>query len=324
MKTLIATFLCLLAANSPCAAEDRLVIGAESGKGLTIVDPTDGNRVLWHWDRKGPVHDLQLLKNRRLLTHAGSWHRLVEIDIPTQEVVWEYDAAKQNRDGDYRGKVEVHAFERLADGNTMIAESGPGRIIEVDRAGDLVKVVSLDVLKSSVHSDTRLVRKLDNGHYLVAHERDGRVKEYDAEGAVVWDYEVPLFGRRPSGGHGPESWGGKCFSATKNEAGNYLIATGNGHSVLEVTPAKEIVWHLAQHDLPGITLAWTTNVHQLPNGNLIIGNCHAGPENPQLVEVTRDKEVVWQFKDFKNFGNGLANTLVLDGEDANALRRLID
>jgi hypothetical protein len=50
----------------------------------------------------------------------------------------------------------------------------------------------------------------------------------------------------------------------------------------------------------------------LPNGNIVIGNCHAGPENPQLIEVTRDKKVVWTFRDFKNFGNNLAAAQVLD------------
>ncbi len=28
-----------------------------------------------------------------------------------------------------------------------------------------------------------------------------------------------------------------------------------------------------------------TTLELLPNGNLIIGNTHAGPENPQLIEV---------------------------------------
>jgi hypothetical protein len=49
----------------------------------------------------------------------------------------------------------------------------------------------------------------------------------------------------------------------------------------------------------------------LENGNVIVGNCHAGPDSPQLFEVTRDKKVVWTFKDFKAFGNGLAVAQVL-------------
>jgi hypothetical protein len=49
---------------------------------------------------------------------------------------------------------------------------------------------------------------------------------------------------------------------------------------------------------------------------LIIGNCHAGPKNPQLIEVTRDKKLVWTFKDFQVFGNSLAAAQVLDLKDA--------
>jgi hypothetical protein len=54
-----------------------------------------------------------------------------------------------------------------------------------------------------------------------------------------------------------------------------------------------------------------TTLQLLPNGNLIFGNTHAGPENPQLIEVTRDKKVVWTFKDFQNFGNNLVAAQVL-------------
>ena len=55
-----------------------------------------------------------------------------------------------------------------------------------------------------------------------------------------------------------------------------------------------------------------TTLQHLPNGNLIVGNCHAGEANPQLFEVTRDKKVVWTFKDFKTFGNNMAAAQLLD------------
>ncbi len=50
---------------------------------------------------------------------------------------------------------------------------------------------------------------------------------------------------------------------------------------------------------------------RLPNGNTLFGNCHAGPDNPQFIEVTKDKKVVWTFKDFKNFGNSMPVQTVL-------------
>ena len=63
--------------------------------------------------------------------------------------------------------------------------------------------------------------------------------------------------------------------------------------MLEVTPEKEIVWSIFQHDLPGIVLAWVTQVKRKPNGNTQIVNCHAGPDNPHIIEVNPAKEVVW-------------------------------
>ncbi|MCB1236178.1 MAG: PQQ-binding-like beta-propeller repeat protein [Verrucomicrobiae bacterium] len=297
------------------AGPERLVIGAEAGKGIAIVDPAANNKVLWHHP-VGAVHDLHLLPGPRFLTQDG-WPKVIEIGLD-HKIVWQYDAATQNREDGK--KVEVHSYQRLGDGRTLISESGSSRLIEVDASGEIVREFPWQVSQSRTHSDTRLVRRLENGHTLAAHEGDEMVKEYDADGKVVWEFKIPLFGRQPAGGHGPEAFGGHCFSAIKAKNGNYLITSGNGHSVLEVTPAKEVVWKLEQNDLPGITLAWATTLYELPNGHLMIGNCHAGPDNPQIVEITRDKRVVWTFKDFSTFGNSLANTIVLDGEEAKALR----
>ena len=91
------------------------------------------------------------------------------------------------------------------------------------------------------------------------------------------------------------------------------MSTGNGHGVIEVTPEKEIVWRLQQDDLPGIRLAWVTTLDVLPNGNYVIGNCHAGPGNPLLVEIEPEsRQVVWQLDEFEAFGNSVSNSVLLD------------
>jgi hypothetical protein len=80
-----------------------------------------------------------------------------------------------------------------------------------------------------------------------------------------------------------------------------------------VTPAKEIVWAIHQHDLPGITLAWVTTLEVLPSGNYVIGNCHAGRGNPLLIELDpKTKQVVWKFDRFDTFGNSVSNSQLLD------------
>lgn len=285
--------------------EHRVLVADYSKRRIAIVSP----KGKIEWEHKiGDLHDLHYLPNGNVLFQV-SWTRIVEVNPKNNKIVWEYDSARQN--GNVGKRVQVHAFQRLPKGVTMIAESGVSRIIEVDRAGKLLREVKLKVARPDPHRDTRLVRKLASGNYLVCHEAEGTVREYDDSGKVVWEYRVPLFGHKRKPGHGPEAFGNAVFAALRLVNGNTLIAAGNGHSVLEVTPKKEIVWSLKQNDLPGITLGWVTTLQQLPNGNLIIGNCHAGPRNPQIIEITRDKKVVWTFHDFQHFGNATSNSQVL-------------
>jgi hypothetical protein len=281
----------------------RRILAADDSTHRLAIVAADGKL---EWEIKvGAIHDAHILPNGNVLLQQG-WTKVQEV-TPDKQVVWEYDAAKANG----AQPVQIHAFQRLDNGFTMVAESGPARIIELDKDGKLQHEVKLKVDHHNTHSDTRLVRKLANGNYLVAHESDGFVREYDAQGKVVWEFEVPLFDKPKKGGHGPEAWGNSVFSATRLANGNTLIGAGNGHSVLEVTPAKQIVWKVEQNDLQGITLAWVTRVERLANGNTIIGNCHAGPANPQFIEITPEKKVVWTWKDFANFGNATTVVAVL-------------
>ena len=294
-------------ALASCAAEGHRVLTQGNGK-LAIVD----HEGVIEWEMPwGGIHDIHALPSGNVMVQEGA-ARVVEIDRETKQVVWRYDSTQAN--GNAGKRVEVHAFQPLKGGRVMIAESGPARIIEVDREGALLSETKLKVDRPHPHTDTRLVRKIAADRYLVCHEGDGFVREYEqGTGEVVWEYDVPLFGRDGKSGHGAEAFGDKCFGALRLENGNTLIATGNGHSVIEVTPAKEVVWHLHQDELPGIRLAWVTTLEVLPNGNYVIGNCHAGPGQPLLVDVDPEtKEVIWTFDHFDTFGNSVPNSQLLD------------
>ena len=286
-------------------AGHRVIMG---GNGRLAIVNADGDI---EWEMKwGGIHDIHVLPNGRIMLQERM-QKIVEIDPKTKKIVWSYDAANSN--GNKGKRVEVHAFQPLANGRIMIAESGPARILEIDRDGKIHHQFQLKVDHPHPHRDTRLVRKIANGNYLVCHEGDGVLREYDGKtGDVVWDFAVPLFGKARKGGHGPEAFGNQLFGAVRLKNGNTLIATGNGHSVLEVTPEKKIAWELHQDDLPNITLAWVTTLEVLPNGNYVIGNCHAGPKNPLLIEIEpKSKRVVWQFDRFDLFGNSAPNSQIL-------------
>ncbi|WP_166823136.1 PQQ-binding-like beta-propeller repeat protein [Thalassoroseus pseudoceratinae] len=299
-----------LTASAGLAAEpsDRLVlVGASYGKNVLAICDIDGN-VLWKHKTAGPKrghaghHDVHLLPNGNILFH-DSWTKLKEITLG-KKIVWEYDSANANGNRDRR--VDVHAFDRLANGETVIVESGVGRIIHVDRDGNLVKEIPLG---DGGRKHTRLMRVLKNGHYLVCAENPGTVTEYDEAGDIVWEYEI----------------GTRVFGAIRLDNGNTMICSGNGNSVVEVSPEKKVVWEISK-TVPqtDITLGWMTCLQELPNGNIAVGNCHAGENNPQIFEITKDKQVVWQFDEWDLVGNGLACWQILDAKQSALVRRQLE
>jgi Mal s 1 allergenic protein-like len=303
MRTHLICLLGLIAASARADDKPAYRVLAQDKGHVAILNAK--GEVEWQTPCTYNSHDIALLANGNFLLHTAA-ATVVEM-TPEKKIVWKYEA--KPKEG-YKGQIEIHAFQRLDDGLTMVAESGNKRIVEVDQDGKIIREIPLTVNKPNPHRDTRLVRKLDNGHYLVCHEGDGMVREYDGKGKVVWSYELDLAGRPRTPGH--EGHGAEVFGAIRRDNGNTIIAGGNNNRVLEVNPKGEIVWSIDHDELPGIRLVWVTTLQLLPNGNLIVGNCHAGEGNPQLFEVTRDKKVVWTFKDFKNFGNNVAAAQVLD------------
>jgi outer membrane protein assembly factor BamB len=303
----VATLLLSLCVTSVTQAERLVLASASYGKNIIAICDAKGE-VLWSHKTGGPKgghtghHDLHLLENGNILYH-DSWTKTTEMTLDGK-IVWTYDSAKAN--GNQGKRVDVHAFERLPNGLTMIVESGVGRIIEVDSDGKIQHEIQMK--KDDGRQNTRLARKLDNGNYLTCSERPGVVTEYDKTGKVVWEYKIntPVYG------------------ATRLKSGNTLIGSGGGNSIVEVTPAGEVVWEVKK-SIPeaNIELKWVTGVTELDNGNFIVGNCHAGPDNPQIFEINRDKEVVWQFNKFDIFGNGLASYEVLNDKQSALVRKLL-
>ena len=73
------------------------------------------------------------LANGNYLLHTGDT-TIVEM-TPDKKVVWKHvSKAMPGSKG-----IQIHGFQRLADGNTMVAEAGNCRIIEVDKDDKIVK-----------------------------------------------------------------------------------------------------------------------------------------------------------------------------------------
>ena len=284
-------------------AERLVLVGASYGNNILAICNKDGDPI-WQFKTEGPKrghtghHDVHLLSNGNILFH-DTWTSVKEITLD-KKIVWEYDCAKSN--GNEGKRVDVHAFARLKNGNTVIVESGVGRVIEVDSKGKLIHQFPL---KKGGTQSTRWVRQTPQNTWLVCSENPGVVTEYDNDGNIVWDYLIKT----------------RVYGAIRLKNGNTLIASGSGNSIVEVNPEREVVWEV-KGQVPGtdIQLKWMTCLQEESNGNYIVGNCHAGPDNPQIFEINKDKKVVWQFNEYELVGNGLACWQVLNDAQSKLVR----
>lgn len=230
----------------------------------------------WEYPCKNPQDCWRLPNGNYLFCHLNGGLEVT----PGKQVVWKYDAP---------AGVEVHACQPLPNGRVLLVEGGTSRIIEVDRQGHVAKEVRLTTLPSiSAHNQFRGTRKLPNGHYLVCFKGEGKVVELSGDGKVLREIRVP----------------GDPHEVVPLRWGHRLITCGDGHKVLEVDRKGKVVWQLDENDLPGNPLRLMAGCQRLPNGNTIccnyLGHGHVG-QQPQFFEVTRDKKVVWAFRDDVQF-----------------------
>ena len=202
----------------------------------------------------------------------------------------------------YESKSGIYGCQRLANGNTFVAECEAGRLLEIDPQGKIAKEIRLlPEGTDGGHAFLRNARVLPNGGYLVAHYGLGVVREYDAAGKRV--REIPASG-------GPHS-------AVRLPDGNTLIAIADGDQnprVIEVDAGGKIVWQFSHADVPGLKLAFMTGLQRLANGNTVmtnwLGHGQFG-QGPHVIEVTREKKVVWTYADHTAFRT-ISSIVLLD------------
>jgi hypothetical protein len=85
--------------------------------------------------------------------------------------------------------------------------------------------------------------------------------------------------------------------------GNTLVACSDHNSeprVVEVDTSGTIIWQLSKNELPGIELKFMAGMQCLQNGDLVLTNWlghNQFGKAPHAFEITRDKRVVWAYRD---------------------------
>jgi len=291
VSTIIAPLIALVAQFSAVTiAQDVAPIRQESSSGIRhsfLVTGSNASVYLFNedsevvWETKGSSRDGYVLDNGNIL--IASARRIREYKKGTQEIVWEYKLSRENK--------EMSTAQRLKNGNTLVTELGPNpRLLEISKKGKIKVEVPLQPETDNYHMQTRMARKLANGNYLVPHLFAFQVKEYTPEGEVVRSIptDLPQFGGREV-----HNW---PFTAIVLANGNIHVNLTHGNKVAEFDKDGNMVWFADNTHVDGERFQDPCGAQRMPNGNIVIGAyAQKDPEKPKIFEITRDKEVVWEF-----------------------------
>ena len=270
----------------------------------TYICNGDGEKI-WTWP--GGTRDGYVLSGGRVILTVNKGGKfpgggVVEVDRKSGRVhtIWKGTQS------------EVNSAHPTPDGTFVLTEAGPNpRLLEVDRDGNVKVEFPLACQKGNHHMQTRMARRLSNGSYIAPHLLDFAVKEYSQDGSVVREFDTTVKGDPQ---HKIHSW---PFTAIRQENGHTLVNCTHGNRVVEFDANGEKVWQLTNEELPGPWLQDPCGAQVLPNGNIVITSYAGGrkdPSAPKLIEVTREKKVVWTYSDGQKHGIHHFQILTPEGE----------
>ncbi len=278
MRISVLVFALALSLAATIRAEERgyrMLIGG-CGLGQIILLNAD-NTVAWENDDPREASDVWMLANRNVLHSTKHGFQEIKPDYKNgkgADLVWEVKAPEGH---------ECHACQPIGDNRYLVGYSSKTRsyIAEVDSQGKEYKTIEIEG-QTGKHSSFRQVRKTPEGTYLTSQQKNGgKAREYSADGKLLRTF--------PSG----------RFSAIRLENGNTLLGCGDEHRLIEVDKDNNIVWELKQGDLPGVKLGFIAGIWVLENGNILLTNWggHGGSSGGAILEVTRDKKLVFSTDD---------------------------
>ncbi len=184
--------------------------------------------------------------------------------------------------------TECHSVQPVGRHFALLALNGtPPQALIIDRRdGRIARRLSIPTTTKNSHAQYRHIRMTPGRSILVPLLGEDRVIELSLDGKELWS--VPA--KSP-------------WSAVRLKNGNTLIAGDWSRYVREVDRSGRIVWEFTQADVPAIRLFNIQTAHRLKNGNTVLCSWVAGdpntakwPNTVQVLEVTRDKQVLWALR----------------------------
>ena len=257
----------------PSSTHHRFLCCDYQGNRVAIVG-TDGV-IEWDVEATNP-QDCWMLPNGNVLFCHHEGAREVS---PQRTVVWEYKVPAQ---------AQCHSCQPLPNGRVLLAECGLSRLVEVGRSGEILREVKIASQAKNLGHQFRGTRRTGDGHTWVCLMDEKKIVELKPDGTLL--REIPV--------------DGFPHAAVKLPNGHLLVTLGPAGKVIELDSKLKTVWEIGPNELPGNPLRLPAGCQRLPNGNTIICNYLGGGfmgQQPQAFEVTREKQVVWEFAAHDHF-----------------------
>ena len=283
MKKLIFSLLTTVLFLSCSSPSQKLLLGGSGWDKLVIIDKTTKN-IEWEYpiEKGWECNSVDVDKAGNILFSYSKGARLITRD---KETIWNIPAP----DG-----CELQTAKVLPDGNYLLAWCGsPATILEVNAKGETVSKTVFDTHIDEPHAQFRQVNKNDQGNYLVPLFQSSDLWEISPDGGIVKQIQLE----------------GTPFSAAKQPNGNYMVACGDAHSYVELDlKTGAIVKKVSVNDIKGVSLRFVAQILPTNTGGLYLcnwqghGDDPAMKENPQLIEINANNEIIWSLNDNATFG----------------------
>lgn len=263
--------------------------------------------------------------SEKLLLGGSGWNKIVIIDKESKQIEWEHplekgwecNSAVATPEGNIlfayaRGAklidrnhqelwniaapdtCEMQTARMLPDGNYLLGWVGhPTVIMEVSPKGEILSRTEYETGIEDPHAQFRQLNKNEQGNYLMPLFATSEVREIAPSGELVKIVKLE----------------GTPFTTLALANGNYWVACGDGHSLVEASLDNgEVARRFGENDIEGARLFFVAGLHPSADGGLYVCNWQGHDKNaveansPQVFEINDKGEIVWSLNDNKTFG----------------------
>lgn len=263
--------------------------------------------------------------SEKLLLGGSGWDKIVIIDKDSKQIEWEHplekdwecNSAVATPDGNIlfayaRGAklinrnhqelwniaapdtCEMQTARVLPDGNYLLGWVGqPAVIMEVSPKGEVLSRTEYETGIETPHAQFRQLNKNARGNYLMPLFETSDVREISPSGEVVRITRLE----------------GTPFTTLALDNGNYWVACGDGHSLMEVNLDNgEVARRYGENVIEGTRLFFVAGLFPATDGGLYVCNWQGHDKNaietnsPQVFEINDNGKIVWSLNDNKTFG----------------------